>query len=1332
MAENSANVFSLQASISIDTTNFEKKIEKIKKSGMELQQTMEKGIKSVKALQQFMNSFDTKKFQQGVKGISEGFDGIGKSSEEGKEKIEDVGDSAEDTVKKSKTAFGMLKESTKKTFSEMAEQFKMTDDSLQTSISQTAASFSKITAAVQTVIGAIEKVGEVAAKSFKVAVKAGEEFSKGIVNIVDKANDIENTISLAFGGAGAAIGTYAFATGKDFEDSMAKVMGTLGIDKDFVDEKGVNQYEMLKKAAEEAGATTIYTAKDSADALLFLTQSGYDAYKSIASLPEVLTIAQAGGMDLAYTAQQISSSMNILGDTTTLEHFGDMLVAIANNSSTSVQEALEAFTVVAGQAKAAEVPIEQTLEFLGVLANANLRGSQGGTIARNLINNLYAPTDKARQLMEEKYGLYKVDTKGKLKDIRTFLSEVVDVVNALEDSDKFEFYSEIFDVRNISGATAAITDTAAWEKLGNVLEDCSGSAEQMKETMGNTLVGDIKSATSRLEAVGLDIYDYIVTPMRGAVQEVSSYLTELDTIIDEHGLSVGAFRIGDMVDESFQKNTPSITGFMDEAELIIRRFFQGFSNNIPNISENISTIIQKYGETRDKIFNAIADTFGKPENSKSIVNIGATILDTMLTTAENVTSQLADKLPIFLIQIVNSLSENKDKWTKSITAIIKNISDLVSKAAPELVEIGGTLLVAIVEGMATTTTEITKILPNITDALSKLFSNKEFSENLKSSFRQIIGDIGDIIVMLVDFLAKPENIDFTTDLLGNILESITSTLLEIRKLIEPKLKLLGEEIGEFLRENLTPFLLVVTAVGYEIGNAFVKGIAKGIFSPLTKIFGGGKNYVEQLGEPDYSVYGSSLVGPSQDIIGFSGPKQFNPTDETQLYPQLIEKTNLPAQIGANNGGFMQGLNTSIASLVSQMDFSWATKIGENIVTNIGSGISSLFENAKTWGGDLVSNFCSGVKEWFTKEGGLKDTMKDFNEMLNPFKNPKAGQLFLDDEPKTEETENYSEKIAGIVSKNSDIASLVKQSKSWGADMAQNFANGMNSNLDEVEKSAKNIAEVVYAYNHNTTPEKGPMKDNDVWGKHFVQNFIDGMASQKSNLTKTVEDTAYILSDLHSMPDKNITTSIDVLTQDFKLPDIPKNIDIPFTTTGFEMPEIPKGINVPFVSDFNAQNIKDGIKENKNSILDEIKSIISSIKDIFSKPISTNLGLNTQNFKLPDIPKSVDIPFTSNANQIFSGVSKTVDDTKSRFDSITMPQPPYKIGYTENPNTLTAQTAPSVTIQNVNINVEDAKISSDYDVRELGNLLSDEFVEKISEKIKEQDIFGIRARGAVVW
>ncbi len=1120
MAENSANVFSLQASISINTTNFEKKIEKIKKSGMELQQIMEKSTKSVEELQKFLNGFDSTKFKQGVKGIGKGLDGLGNSSEDSKEKIEDIGDSAEDTSKKSKNAFGTLKESVKATFSEMGDSFKMTGDSLQTSISQTAASFSKITSAVQNVIKAIEKVGEVAVKSFKVAVKAGEEFSKGIVNIVDKANDIENTISLAFGGAGAAIGTYAFTTGKDFESSMANVIAIMGKTKESVTDDGANIYNMLSDAAKEAGASTMFTATESADALGYLALAGYDAYKAVNALPTVLDIAKAGGMDLAYTSDLVTDAMNAMGLEATdknLTNFGDVLAKTASSSNTSVSQLGEALLVCAGQAKIANVDLKETATMLGILADAGYKGSEGGTMFRNLLKNMYTPTAAAKKSMEA-LGLNRFDEEGKIKNVQVFLSEIVSTINNLEsDEDKLQAYADLFDTRVIAGASIALEKCSdRYDELYGEIDKCDGAMEQMGKTMSDTLVGDMQTMTSRFQGVGLAIYDYIVPHLRDIVQDTTGYLAQLQQTIDEHGLSAGASTISDMVAESLKKNTPSIIKGIDKGRNIVQRFINGFVYDIPNISENIGEIIQAFGEARDKIFDSVAFVFG--ENSGSLVNIGATILDTMLATAENVTKRLAENIPQFIEEIANSLSENKDKWQRTITSIIKNISDLVVKSAPALVEIGSTLLVAIVEGMATTASEIAKILPTITDTISNLFQNKEFSENLSTASSQIIRSIGDVIVTAIKFIGDSDNIKAITDVLSNIFMEITSVLDEIAPEIMPHIQNLIEEVTLFVNEALTPFIVTVNGIGIAIGTSFVQGIAKGAL--------------------ESKLFGDVTVG---EFLGL---------DDSRL------------------------------------------------------------------------------------------------EMLIPSKNPKAGQLFLD------ETEKFpSEEFEIIDSNTKNIASLVKQSKSWGADMAQNFADGMNSNLDEVVKGSKNIAEVVYEYNHHSTPDKGPLKDDDVWGEHFVQNFIEGITSQKSNLAKTVEDTAYILSDLYSMTDKNITTSIDVLTQDFKL---------------------------------------------------------------------------------PDMPKSVDIPFTSNANQIFSGVSKAVDDAKSRFDSITFPQPLYKIGYMEKPDTSAVQTAPSVTIQNVNVNVEDAKISSDYDVRELGDLLSDEFVETIGEKLKEMDIFGIRAKGGVVW
>ena len=93
-----ANVFALEASISIDTTNFKNKISEIKNAGLAMQQVMEKDIKSVKALQQFLNDFDTKKFKDSVKGIKDSAKGIGDEVDKDKDKIDDLGIKTNETV----------------------------------------------------------------------------------------------------------------------------------------------------------------------------------------------------------------------------------------------------------------------------------------------------------------------------------------------------------------------------------------------------------------------------------------------------------------------------------------------------------------------------------------------------------------------------------------------------------------------------------------------------------------------------------------------------------------------------------------------------------------------------------------------------------------------------------------------------------------------------------------------------------------------------------------------------------------------------------------------------------------------------------------------------------------------------------------------------------------------------------------------------------------------------------------------------------------------------------------------------------------------------------
>ncbi len=1179
MAEDTkANVFSLEASISINTDNFEKKITKIKESGLILQQTMEKGIKSVKALQQFLNGFDTTKFKQGVKGIGDGFDGLGDKAKDSKEKIGGIGNSAEDSAEKSQTAFDKLKDSVNATFDEMDDHFKMTSGSLQSSISATATNFGKITAAVEKVINAIKKIGEVAVKSFKIAVEAGEKFTESIVDVVEKANDIENKLSLVFGGAGLATGAASFAVGKDFESSMANVIAIMGVTKDTVDEEGQNIYDMLSNAAKEAGASTMFTAKESADALGYLAQMGYKAENAIATLPTVLAVAKAGGMDLAYTAKQLAISMNVLGKDGgySVEYLGDVLTTAANNSGTSIQELMEAFTVVGGQANAAQVPLEDTVKLLSVLANAGYTGSQGGTLARNIIKNLYTPTEKAQQYMDS-LGLSRTYEDGKtLKSIQDFVDDMTEVMGGLENSEQLDLFSELFDVRNISGAYALLSDTETWGKLTEAIDECAGATERMGETYSDTVMGDMVSMTSRLQSVGLAIYEYIKNPIRDAVQEATGYLTELQQAIDGYGITAGAAKIGNIVDESLEKNTPSILEYMDEGKNIVLRFVNGFKDNIPQITDNINKIIEKFGEVRDDIFNALA--FNLSENSESFVGVGATILTTMLATAENVTGTLAEYAPDFIEKIANSLTENKDEWQKAITAIIQNISTLIVNSAPALVEIGGTLLLAIVQGMETTTTEITKILPQILDEFTKLLSDKEFSESLQLAFKQIIGDLGDITVMLVKFMAEPDNLSFVTELIGNILNEITNTLDEITPEIMVALEQIGKKIGKFFSEELLPFIVTIKGIGISIGSAFAKGIWSGMWEglsnvfPILKMFGinndkAGELWLpEDINENEINVktpnmpiadivnqipYGENV---SQEEINKLLEQYRDANDMSSLYTDNsysdIFKQNSDIDFDYSdtfkrNSGL--AIDTSAANLVSNMDFSWASDIGYNLVTNIVNGISTAWEelktkvsevfsfldfsdeieNAKKWGGNFIINFASKIIEKFDNWKASVANVFSFFDLSQKAENSKehGGNFMV----------NFASSIINKWSAWSgsvlaifdlfDLSHLSESAKKWGSDMIQNFADGINASYGVLETAVTAAATIVQKIWGHSTPDEGPLKDDNVWGVHLMQNLIDGINSKANALKSAVFHTADYIA--NGFEDTEISREISV-------------------------------------------------------------------------------------------------------------------------------------------------------------------------------------------------------------
>ncbi|MFK5948805.1 MAG: phage tail tape measure protein, partial [Methylococcales bacterium] len=91
-----------------------------------------------------------------------------------------------------------------------------------------------------------------------------------------------------------AIATGIVSTGAGFEKSMSNVAA--------LTQAAKSELVSLNQTAREAGATTAYSAKESADSMSYLAQAGYKTNQIIDALPATLSLAAAGSLELARSA----------------------------------------------------------------------------------------------------------------------------------------------------------------------------------------------------------------------------------------------------------------------------------------------------------------------------------------------------------------------------------------------------------------------------------------------------------------------------------------------------------------------------------------------------------------------------------------------------------------------------------------------------------------------------------------------------------------------------------------------------------------------------------------------------------------------------------------------------------------------------------------------------------------------------------------------------------------------------------------------------------------------------------------------------------------------
>lgn len=166
-----------------------------------------------------------------------------------------------------------------------------------------------------------------------------------------------------------------------------------------------SQMKEMEKQARSLGATTAFSAQQTAEAQGVLASAGLKVNEILAATPKVLELAAAGALDLAKAAEISTGTMKGLGlELTDLGRINDVFAKVAADTSTNVEQVGEAMKNVAPIAKAFGINLEDMGASIGVLADNQIKGSEAGNNFKAMLVALGNETKDKTELLKQ-HGL---------------------------------------------------------------------------------------------------------------------------------------------------------------------------------------------------------------------------------------------------------------------------------------------------------------------------------------------------------------------------------------------------------------------------------------------------------------------------------------------------------------------------------------------------------------------------------------------------------------------------------------------------------------------------------------------------------------------------------------------------------------------------------------------------------------------------------------------------------------------------------------------------------------------------------------------------------------
>lgn len=496
----------------------------------------------------------------------------------------------------------------------------------------------------------------------KVVIETGLD-SSGIEKDISKLGNLASTglkattaAVTAASGALTAFAGYSVKVGSSFEAGMSEVEAISGATGE--------QIQELAAKAKEMGATTKFSATESAAALKYMAMAGWSTEDMLSGLGGIMNLAAASGEDLASVSDIVTDALTAFGlQASDSGHFADVLAKAASNSNTNVGLMGATFQYVAPLAGALGYSIEDTAVAIGLMANAGIKGEKAGTALRSMFTRLSdPPADAAAAIDELRLSMTNAD--GTMRPLSDVMADLRTKFAGLSEEQKVQMASSLAGQEAMSGLLAIVNASDEdFQKLTESINDANGASEEMAATMNDNLKGDVTLLQSAVEGLGIQFFESMDVDLREAVQAGIGYVDQLSNAFTDGGLKGAVKEAGEIFADMATEASKQAPKMAKSSIQFIKAFAKGISANKRKIWDSAVEIAKTLADgladllprsVKKPVKDAI-DTISKSLTSgglKNAISTTATLFKNLATAAGNVLGP-AFKMAAELIDVLS-------------------------------------------------------------------------------------------------------------------------------------------------------------------------------------------------------------------------------------------------------------------------------------------------------------------------------------------------------------------------------------------------------------------------------------------------------------------------------------------------------------------------------------------------------------------------------------------------------------------------------------------------------------------------------------------------------